>query len=105
MIDNLLSNALKFTAAGGRVDLRASRSNGDIRIEVADTGMGIPPDAQAHLFDRFFRSERAQNEAIAGAGLGLTIAKAIVDSHQGRIGHSSVEGTGTTFTVDLPALG
>jgi signal transduction histidine kinase len=105
VIDNLLSNALKFTAAGGRVDLRAARYNGDIRIEVADTGMGIPPEAQAHLFERFFRTERAQSEAIAGAGLGLTIAKAIVDAHHGRIGYSSVEGTGTTFTVDLPALG
>ena len=105
VIDNLLSNALKFTPAGGRVDLRASQRNGHVRIEVADTGMGIPPEAQAHLFDRFFRTQRAQNEAIAGAGLGLTIAKAIVDAHHGRIGYSSVEGTGTTFTVDLPALG
>jgi PAS domain S-box-containing protein len=103
VIDNLVSNALKFTPAGGRVELRASQHDGDARIEVADTGMGIPAAEQRHLFDRFFRAERAQAEAIAGAGLGLTIAKAIVDAHNGRIGYTSTEGSGTTFTVDLPA--
>jgi PAS domain S-box-containing protein len=105
VIDNLVSNALKFTPAGGRVELRASQHDGDARIEVADTGMGIPAAEQRHLFDRFFRAERAQAEAIAGAGLGLTIAKAIVDAHNGRIGYTSTEGSGTTFTVDLPAAG
>jgi len=70
---------------------------------VADTGMGIPADEQERLFDRFFRTTRVQNEAIAGAGLGLSIAKAIVEAHNGHISCRSVEGEGTTFTVDLPA--
>jgi len=104
VVDNLVSNALKFTPAGGRVDLRTSRNGTYVRIEVVDTGMGIPPGAEEHLFDRFFRSERAQTEAIAGAGLGLTIAKAIVDAHAGHIDYTSTEGDGTTFTVELLSL-
>jgi signal transduction histidine kinase len=103
VVDNLVSNALKFTSAGGRVELLASRHNATVRIEVADTGMGIPPDEQDRLFDRFFRTMRAQDEAIAGAGLGLAIAKAIVEAHGGTISCRSVEGEGTTFAVDLPA--
>ena len=103
VIDNLISNALKFTPAGGRVELLASEQDTGIRIEVADTGMGVPADEQERLFDRFFRTTRVQNEAIAGAGLGLSIAKAIVEAHNGHISCRSVEGEGTTFTVDLPA--
>jgi PAS domain S-box-containing protein len=103
VVDNLVSNALKFTPAGGRVELLASRHDGGVRIEVADTGMGIPPDEQDRLFDRFFRTTRVQDEAIAGAGLGLSIAKAIVEAHRGDISFRSVEGVGTTFTVYLPA--
>ena len=103
VVDNLVSNALKFTPAGGRVELLASRQDSEIRIEVADTGMGIPPHEQSRLFDRFFRTARVQNEAIAGAGLGLAIAKAIVEAHNGHISFRSVEGEGTTFTVVLPS--
>jgi PAS domain S-box-containing protein len=103
VVDNLVSNALKFTGVGGRVELLASRHGDLVRVEVADTGMGIPADDQERLFDRFFRTERAQTDAIAGAGLGLSIAKAIVEAHQGRISYRSVEGQGTTFVVDLPA--
>lgn len=105
VVDNLASNALKFTPSGGRVELIASRHDRAVRIEVADTGMGIPRAEQERLFDRFFRTERAQREAIAGAGLGLSIAKAIVDAHGGEISCRSVEGQGTTFVVDLPAAG
>jgi PAS domain S-box-containing protein len=103
VVDNLVSNALKFTSAGGRVELIASRHEGSVRIEVADTGMGIPEAEQHRLFDRFFRAEQAQASAIAGAGLGLSIAKAIVEAHRGQISFQSVEGHGTTFIVDLPA--
>ena len=103
VVDNLASNALKFTPAGGRVELLASRHADVIRIEVADTGMGIAPDEQDRLFDRFFRTARAQSDAIVGAGLGLAIAKAIVEAHRGHITFTSVEGQGTTFVVDLPA--
>lgn len=103
VVDNLVSNALKFTPPGGRVELLVSRHDGGVRIEVADSGMGIPADEQHRLFDRFFRTARAQDEAIAGAGLGLSIAKAIVEAHRGQISCHSVEGEGTTFAVDLPA--
>jgi len=103
VVDNLVSNALKFTPAGGRVELLASRHEDTIRIEVADTGTGIPAHEQDRLFDRFFRTERAQSEAVVGAGLGLSIAKAIIDAHGGRISFSSAENEGTTFTVELPA--
>ena len=103
VIDNLVSNALKFTPSGGRVELIAWRHDRAVRIEVADTGMGIPRAEQERLFDRFFRTERAQREAIAGAGLGLSIAKAIVDAHGGEISCRSVEGEGAIFVVDLPA--
>jgi PAS domain S-box-containing protein len=102
VIDNLVSNALKFTPQGGRVEVRTYRYNGAVRIEVADTGMGVSETEQAHLFERFFRTARAQEEAIPGVGLGLSIAKAIVEAHDGRISMRSTEGGGTTFFVDLP---
>jgi PAS domain S-box-containing protein len=103
VIDNLVSNALKFTPAGGTVDVRAYPHDSAVRIEVADTGMGISEDEQAQLFERFFRTARAQEEAIPGVGLGLSISKAIVEGHNGRISVRSVEGAGTRFFVDLPA--
>jgi PAS domain S-box-containing protein len=104
VIDNLISNALKFTPAGGTVDVRAYPHGSAARIEVADSGMGISEDEQTQLFERFFRTARAQEEAIPGVGLGLSISKAIVEGHNGRISVSSIEGVGTTFFVDLPAL-
>jgi PAS domain S-box-containing protein len=103
VIDNLISNALKFTPGGGRVEVRAYAHRSAVRIEVADTGMGISDDEQGQLFERFFRTARAQEEAIPGVGLGLSISKAIVEAHDGRISVRSAEGVGTTFFVDLPA--
>jgi len=102
VVDNLVSNALKFTPAGGSVQVRAYPHGSAVRIEVADSGMGIPEEEQAQLFDRFFRTARAQEEAIPGVGLGLSISKAIIEAHDGRISVRSAEGVGTTFCVDLP---
>jgi PAS domain S-box-containing protein len=102
VVDNLLSNALKFTPAGGAVHLRVSVDGDAALVEVADTGMGIPEGEQAELFERFFRTRRAQREAIAGVGLGLSIAKALVEAHGGRVAFTSTEGAGTTFAVRLP---
>jgi two-component system, OmpR family, phosphate regulon sensor histidine kinase PhoR len=102
LVDNLISNAIKFTPKGGRVDVRVAACEDTVVIEVRDTGLGISPEEQGRLFDRFFRTQAATDNAIAGTGLGLSIAKAIVDAHRGSIGVESVEGRGTTFHVELP---
>src|SRR4029450_10296139 len=79
VLDNLVSNALKFTETGGRVDVTLSSDHGHVLLEVKDTGFGIAPEEQPLLFERFFRSSRATENAIPGTGLGLTITKAIVE--------------------------
>ena len=101
-LDNLVSNALKFTPSGGRVDVRLRAVDGVALLEVEDTGLGIPEDEQQQLFERFFRSSRATENAIPGTGLGLTITKAIVERHGGRIRLESTESAGTTVRVELP---
>ncbi|HSS80197.1 MAG TPA: ATP-binding protein [Gaiellaceae bacterium] len=103
VLDNLLSNAVKFTPEGGIVTLRVKPEGDSVRLEVADTGMGIPADETEQLFARFFRSSNATEQAIPGTGLGLTIVKALVEAHGGRISVESVEGSGTTFRIDLPS--
>jgi hypothetical protein len=102
VLDNLISNALKFTPASGRVSVRVSRTGRDAVVEVADTGVGIRAEEQDRLFERFFRSSNATEQAIPGTGLGLTIAKAIVERHEGSIEIESVEGKGTTVRVRIP---
>jgi signal transduction histidine kinase len=102
LLDNLVSNAIKFSPKGGRVEVRLGRAGDALSIEVADTGMGIPVEEQGRVFERFFRSAQATAGAVQGTGLGLTIAKAIVDAHGGTIGVASEEGVGTTFRVELP---
>ncbi len=102
VIDNLLSNAIKFTPDGGKVELRLTYDDERARIEVADTGIGIPADEQAKLFDRLYRASSATERHIQGLGLGLTIVKAIVEAHDGTISVSSVPEKGTTFLIDLP---
>ncbi len=102
VLDNLVSNAIKFTPEGGRVDLRLAAAGGSAVIEVADTGHGLAEDERAHLFERFFRSSRAAEDAIPGTGLGLAIAKTIVERHGGRIELESTLGAGTTVRVELP---
>jgi PAS domain S-box-containing protein len=102
VLDNLVSNAIKFTTEGGSVHVRLSSTADDAVIEVVDTGIGIAPEDQELLFDRFFRSSEATERAIPGTGLGLTIAKAIVERHEGTIEVESSEGRGTTMRVRLP---
>jgi PAS domain S-box-containing protein len=102
VLDNLISNAVKFTAAGGRVEVRATHDGREWRIDVADWGIGIPPGEVDHLFDRFFRASNARQAAVPGSGLGLPTAKAITELLGGRIEVSSGVGMGTTFTVYLP---
>ncbi len=102
LLDNLVSNAVKFTPEGGRVDVRVRAREDQAIIEVRDSGMGIPADEQEFLFERFFRSSTATEQAIQGTGLGLAISKAIVEAHGGEITVASEEGTGTTFRIALP---
>ena len=102
MLVNLLTNAVKFTPDGGRVELQLRALSENTEIVISDTGMGIPEDEQSKLFTRFFRSSTATERAIQGTGLGLTIVKAIVALHGGRIDVESAPQRGTTVTVSLP---
>lgn len=102
VVDNLVSNAIKYTEAGGRVSVRLTASADRVELDVADTGIGIAPDDCERLFTRFFRTEDAARRAVAGAGLGLSIAKDIVESHGGRLTVESVLGRGSVFRVRLP---
>jgi PAS domain S-box-containing protein len=102
VLDNLISNAVKFSEAGGRVQVRATHDAREWRIDVADTGIGIPPAEVEHLFDRFFRASNARRAEVPGTGLGLPTAKAITELLGGRIEVASTVGSGTTFTVYLP---
>ncbi|WP_158647920.1 ATP-binding protein [Nocardioides houyundeii] len=102
---NLLGNAAKFTDRLGKVDLTLSVEGGTAVVAVRDTGIGIPSCDQTKLFDRFFRSSVAHERAIQGSGLGLSIARAIVETHGGRIDVESGEGVGSTFRVRLPLEG
>jgi PAS domain S-box-containing protein len=102
LFDNLISNAVKFTPDGGHVDVRVFSQNGDVAIEIADTGIGISATEQTQLFQKFFRTSAAGERAIQGTGLGLSISKAIVEAHAGRIELESEENFGTTIRVLLP---
>src|SRR5690606_9010726 len=84
-VSNLIANAVKFTGPGGRVDVRLARSGDQAVLEVADTGMGIPPDELDRVFQRFFRGEHARDGQIQGTGLGLSIVDGVIRRHGGTI--------------------
>ena len=102
LLDNLISNAVKFTPPGGTVRAALERRPGCLRISVSDTGPGIPEEERPRLFDRFFRTSRAVEDGVSGTGLGLAIAKAIAEAHGGSIGLDERAAAGCTFFVDLP---
>jgi heavy metal sensor kinase len=99
---NLLDNAIKFTREGGQVILRVSHEAGRARIDVRDTGIGMPPEVMPHVFERFFQADPARSSGNDGAGVGLSLVKWIVDRHEGTIAVNSRVGEGSTFTVRLP---
>jgi two-component system sensor histidine kinase VicK len=101
-LSNLISNAVKYTPEGGQITVRLSRVEQRVLIEVQDTGYGIPASAQAKLFQRFFRAKAPGTENIPGMGLGLSLAKAVIDQHGGKITVESETGQGSTFQVWLP---
>ena len=105
IVINLVGNAVKFTPAGGRVQVRARTTQAEAVLEVRDTGIGIPEEEIGLLFTRFYRSTLAQREAIPGSGLGLSIVHAMVEAAGGTIGVESAVGAGTTVTVRLPSAG
>lgn len=99
---NLVENAIKFTPSGGNIVVKAEANEKWVVIHVIDTGIGIPLDEQGRIFERFYRAQHQSMVHVSGSGLGLSLVKAIVDSHQGEIDLNSVPGKGTTFHVRLP---
>jgi PAS domain S-box-containing protein len=102
LVDNLLSNALKFTPKGGRINVRLSTDETRLALDVENSGSYISGAERERLFERFYRAPSATVAAVPGLGLGLTITKAIIDGHHGTIRVESEEGVGTVFTVELP---
>jgi signal transduction histidine kinase len=101
-LDNLLSNAMKFSAEDAPIDLIADCREHVVRLSVKDSGVGIPKSFQGKIFDAFTQADSSSTRQRGGTGLGLRIAKTIVEAHRGKIGFSSTEGKGTVFFIDLP---
>jgi signal transduction histidine kinase len=101
VVGNLLSNAIKYSPSGGLVEIVGERSNGAVRITVRDEGLGIPDDQRDKIFTKFYRGNAAAS-GIAGSGLGLAFARAVVEAHGGQITFSSESGKGSVFSVELP---
>jgi two-component system sensor histidine kinase BaeS len=104
VLDNLLSNALRHTPDGGSIRLSAREVDQGVELSVADTGPGIAPEAQPHVFERFYRADSSRGRDLGGSGLGLAIARSIVESHGGHIRAESEPGDGAAFVVWLPAF-
>jgi signal transduction histidine kinase len=101
VLDNLVSNAIRFTPAGGNINITAQRDGEMVNITVQDTGEGIPPEDIPHVFESFYRGEKSRSRATGGAGLGLAIAQGIVLAHGGDIRIDSELGVGTSFIITL----
>jgi len=104
VVVNLVANAIKYTQEGGEVEMRVCRKASAAVLEVADNGAGIPDYALPHVFERFYRADKARSRESGGAGLGLAIVKAICTAHGAELNVSSKEGMGSVFTVELPLL-
>ena len=104
VFDNLVDNAIKYTESGGSVEVVAKAHGSEVRIEIQDTGMGIPPEDVPRVFERFYRVDKARSRELGGTGLGLSIVKHYVQALEGEILVDSKEGVGTTFTLKLPRV-
>jgi two-component system sensor histidine kinase ResE len=101
VVDNLLANALRHTTEGGSIELTATACAGSVVLSVTDSGVGIAPEHIPYVFDRFYKVDTARTNGASGSGLGLSIAKAVVEAHRGAILVTSMPGR-TTFTIELP---
>lgn len=99
---NLLDNAIKYSRRGGKITVRAEEEEGHITATISDTGVGIPEADIPHIFDRFYRVNKAHSRKLGGTGLGLAITQWIINAHSGKMGVKSIEGSGTDFSVVLP---
>ncbi len=102
MLENLVDNALKYTSEGGAIEVRWQPVDGHMRIEVEDTGIGIPEADLPRVFERFYRVDKARSRELGGTGLGLSIVKHLAQAMQGSVEVRSKLGRGTTFTIRLP---
>jgi signal transduction histidine kinase len=102
MVINLLDNAIKYTPDGGAVSVKLWREGGRINLRVTDNGIGIPAEAAARVFERFYRVDKARSRAEGGSGLGLPIVKWIAEAHHGSVSLESASERGSSFTVSLP---
>jgi two-component system, OmpR family, phosphate regulon sensor histidine kinase PhoR len=102
LVDNLLSNAIKFTPEGGHVDLRLGVEGPNAVLTVEDTGIGIAPEDQGRIFERFYRVDKARSRQLGGTGLGLSIVKHVALAHGGNVSLKSAPGRGSTFRVQIP---
>jgi heavy metal sensor kinase len=101
---NLIDNAIKYTPGGGRVKVSGRTDGGSAVIEVLDNGMGIPPDALPHIFERFYRADESRSKEIEGVGLGLSLVKWVVEQHKGKIDVQSHRDQGSRFSIILPNI-
>ena len=104
VLDNLLGNALKFTPEGGCISVSLAHVDSHVVLKVSDTGIGIPPEQLNKIFQRFYQVDGSSKRRFGGVGLGLALVKEIIESHEGTVDVTSVEGEGTTFRIVLPVL-
>ena len=102
IVSNLLSNALKFTPSGGRVEVGVKRETDSLLLTVSDTGIGIAGEHLTHVFDRFYQVDSSMTREHEGSGIGLALVKELVELHHGTVSAASTPGVGTTFTIRLP---
>ena len=99
---NLLGNAVKFTPEKGKITIKAHKEGGFVQVDIKDSGIGVPMDALAKIFDEFYRVDNPVNQEVKGTGLGLSLVKYIIEAHKGKIWVESKLGQGSTFSFTLP---